>query len=124
MTVLEWLAASCRYSFESDIFVRIAEDRGIEEPDVTESKDLTAEQKELMTADIIFTAMMLSPSSTSSKSVSHNNFQKTIGSETDIYQNDKISFALAIYKRYDDPKYEALAAMKPKIKLLKIVDVI
>ena len=47
-----------------------------------------------MTADIIFTAVLLSPSSTASQSASHNNFQRTVGSETDIYQSNKISYAL------------------------------
>lgn len=123
MTILEWLSSSCRYSFEENTFMRIALDRGI--TDVNEdAMTLTQEQKDLMTADIIFTAVLLSPSSTASQSVSHNNFQRTVGSETDIYQSNKISYALGIYKRYNDPNYEVLISARPKIKLLKIIDVI
>lgn len=123
MTILEWLSSSCRYSFEENTFMRIALDRGI--TDVNEdAMTLTQEQKDLMTADIIFTAVLLSPSSTASQSASHNNFQRTVGSETDIYQSNKISYALGIYKRYNDPNYEALISARPKIKLLKIIDVI
>lgn len=100
MTILEWLSSSCRYSFEENTFMRIALDRGI--TDVNEdAMTLTQEQKDLMTADIIFTAVLLSPSSTASQSASHNNFQRTVGSETDIYQSNKISYALGIYKRYN-----------------------
>ena len=69
-------------------------------------------------------AVLLSPSSTASQSASHNNFQRTVGSETDIYQSNKISYALGIYKRYNDPNYEVLISARPKIKLLKIIDVI
>lgn len=123
MTILEWLSSSCRYSFEENTFMRIALDRGI--TDVNEdAMTLTQEQKDLMTADIIFTAVLLSPSSTASQSTSHNNFQRTVGSETDIYQSNKISYALGIYKRYNDPNYEVLISARPKIKLLKIIDVI
>ena len=123
MTILEWLSSSCRYSFEENTFMRIALDRGI--TDVNEdAMTLTQEQKYLMTADIIFTAVLLSPSSTASQSASHNNFQRTVGSETDIYQSNKISYALGIYKRYNDPNYEVLISARPKIKLLKIIDVI
>lgn len=123
MTILEWLSSSCRYSFEENTFMRIALGRGI--TDVNEdAMTLTQEQKDLMTADIIFTAVLLSPSSTASQSASHNNFQRTVGSETDIYQSNKISYALGIYKRYNDPNYEVLISARPKIKLLKIIDVI
>ena len=123
MTILEWLSSSCRYSFEENTFMRIALDRGI--TDVNEdAMTLTQEQKDLMTADIIFTAVLLSPSSTASQSASHNNFQRTVGPETDIYQSNKISYALGIYKRYNDPNYEVLISARPKIKLLKIIDVI
>lgn len=123
MTILEWLSSSCRYSFEENTFMRIALDRGI--TDVNEdAMTLTQEQKDLMTADIIFTAVLLSPSSTASQSASHNNFQRTVGSETDIYQSNKISYALGIYKRYNDSNYEVLISARPKIKLLKIIDVI
>ena len=123
MTILEWLSSSCRYSFEENTFMRIALDRGI--TDVNEvAMTLTQAQKDLMTADIIFTAVLLSPSSTASQSASHNNFQRTVGSETDIYQSNKISYALGIYKRYNDPNYEVLISASPKIKLLKIIDVI
>mgnify|MGYP006892946602 FL=1 len=103
--------------------MRIALDRGITAVN-EDAMTLTQEQKDLMTADIIFTAVLLSPSSTASQSASHNNFQRTVGSETDIYQSNKISYALGIYKRYNDPNYEVLISARPKIKLLKIIDVI
>lgn len=122
MTVLEWLKAKSRYSFEDTTLQAIAIDREIN--DTVDVTTLAVRDKELLTADIIFTAAFLSPSSTSSLLVSHNNFQKSIGSETDIYQGKKLEWAKAIYKRYGDPKYDELNGIVSHIKQVKIEDVL
>ena len=124
MTVLEWLDAGTRYSFEEKTFEKIALDRGCNpSDDVYDNSKVTQRQRDLMTADIIFTAVLLSPSNTASLSQSHNGYQKTIGSEQDYYQNDKIKFAIGIYKRYDDPNAEALEGSLRKIRFIPIEDV-
>ena len=121
MTVLEWLNASTRYTFNDDTFQKIAVDRGVQPcTDITVVDDRT---KELMTADIIFTAVLLSPSSTSSLQQSHNGYQKTVGSETDYYQADKIKYAMMIYDKYGDSRAEALDSVRKRIKFIPIVDV-
>lgn len=122
MTVLEWLRAKSRYNFEDTTLQAIAIDREIN--DTTDVTTLSVRDKELLTADIIFTAIVLSPSSTSSQSVSHNNFQKTIGSETDIYQYNKLKWAQSVYKFYGDSRYDELSNMQDKIKTVPITDVI
>jgi hypothetical protein len=67
MTVLEWLKASTRYSFEEQNFIKIALDRECNpDDDVYDESVVTKRQRELMTADIIFTAVLLSPSNTAS----------------------------------------------------------
>lgn len=125
MTVLEWLKASTMYSsFTENNFVKIALDREINpESDVYE--DVTKEQRDLMTADLIYTAVLLRPSNTASLQQSHNGYQKTIGSEQDFYQDDKIEYAIRIYKRYGDEKAGDLEELseKKKIKFIPIVDV-
>lgn len=123
MTILDWLTSSTRYTFDEKTFIAIAMGRGIGDVE-SDFNTLTDKERDLLFADIIFTAVMLSPSSTSSISKSHNNFQYTVGAETDLYQKDKLDYAMYIYKRYDDPKYEVLASTKAKIKLIKITDVI
>lgn len=123
MTILDWLTSSTRYTFDKKTFIAIAMGRGIGDVE-SDFNTLTDKERDLLFADIIFTAVMLSPSSTSSISKSHNNFQYTVGAETDLYQKDKLDYAMYIYKRYDDPKYEVLASTKAKIKLIKITDVI
>ncbi len=127
MTVLEWLKASTRYSFEEQNFIKIALDRGCNpSDDVYDESVVTKQQRELMTADIIFTAVLLSPSNTASLSQSHNGYQKTIGQEQDFYQDEKIKYAIRIYNRYEDDRGDMLEQlMKDKrIKFIPIVDVV
>ena len=127
MTVLEWLEASTMYSsFTEKNFVKIAMDRGIDpSADVYDETVVTKRERDLMTADLIYTAVLLRPSNTASLSQSHNGFQKTVGSEQDFYQDDKIQYAIRIYKKYGDEKagdLEELAENK-KIKFKAIDDV-
>ena len=127
MTVLEWLEASTMYSsFTEKNFVKIALDRGINpDDDVYDETVVTKRERDLMTADLIYTAVLLRPSNTASLSQSHNGYQKTIGSEQDFYQDDKIQYAIRIYKKYGDEKagdLEELAENK-KIKFKAIDDV-
>ena len=127
MTVLEWLEASTMYSsFTEKNFVKIALDRGISpDADVYDETVVTNRERDLLTADLIYTAVLLRPSNTASLSQSHNGFQKTIGSEQDFYQDDKIQYAIRIYKKYGDEKagdLEELAESK-KIRFKAIDDV-
>lgn len=124
MTVLEWLQASTTYSrFDEQNFVKIALDRGCNPDDDAYGENVTLRQRELMTADIIFAAVLLSPSNTSSLQQSHNGYQKTIGSEQDFYQDDKIKYAIRIYNKYDDERADLLEGVRKKIKFIPIEDV-
>jgi len=123
MTILEWLKASSRYTFEDTIFQKIALDReiGVDENATT----LTVEQKELLTADIIFTAIMLSPSSTALQLKSHGGFQVQVGSES--FSNEKrisdMNFMKSVYKKYNDPKFDLFNTTQP-IQILPIEDIL
>ena len=123
MTVLEWLKASTRYTFEEQTFIKIALDRECDPDADVYGDDVTKRQRELMTADIIFTAVLLSPSNTASLSQSHNGYQKTIGQEQDFYQDEKIKYAIRMYKLYDDEKAEILEGIQKKIRFIPIEDV-
>jgi len=125
MTVLEWLKAATRYSFKDENFLRIAYDRGCDPDADVYGESVTKRQRELMIADIIFTAVLLSPSNTASLSQSHNGYQKTIGQEQDFYQDDKIKYAISIYNIYQDERGDILEeATRKRIKFVPIVDVI
>ena len=127
MTVLEWLDSSNMYSsFEKKHYIRIALDRGVDpEADAYDDTQVSQKQRDLMDADIIWYAVLKRPSNTASLSQSHNGYQKTIGSEQDFYQDDKIQYALRIYNRYNDEKGEDLLelANARKIKFIPIEDV-
>lgn len=125
MTVLEWLKASTRYTFETSTFIKIALDRECNPDDDVYGSTVTKRQRELMTADIIFTAVLLSPSNTASLQQSHNGFQRTIGQEQDFYQDEKIKYAIRIYKTYDDERGHDLEEMTKdrRIKFIPIEDV-
>lgn len=93
--------------------------------DVYDTTAVTQRQKDLMDADIIYIAVLHSPSNTSSLSQSHNGYQKTIGQEQDFYQDEKIKYAIRIYKKYGDDKgleLEGVAADR-QIKVIPVVDV-
>lgn len=123
MTVLEWLKKKTRYSFEEGNFVVIALDRGCLPTDDVYGENITQKQRDLMTADIIFTAVLLSPSNTASLSQSHNGYQKTIGQEQDFYQDEKIKYAIRIYTMYGDERAGILENAMRKIKFIPIEDV-
>lgn len=124
MTVLEWLDSSTMYSsFTTKNFIKIAMDRGID-PESNAYADITDRERDLLTADLIFMAVLLRPSNTASLQQSHNGFQKTIGQEQDFYQDEKIKYAIRIYKNYSDPKGEELEEYlkNRKIKFIRIED--
>lgn len=125
MTVLEWLKASTTYTrFDEQNFVKIALDRGCNPDDDAFEGGVTKRDRELMTADIIFAAVLLSPSNTSSLQQSHNGFQKTVGSEQDFYQDEKIKYAIRIYNMYDDERADILEGIQKKIRFIPIEDVV
>ena len=123
MTVLEWLKKKTRYSFEEGNFEVIALDRGVQPDDDVYGANVTKRLRDLMEADIIFTAVLLSPSNTASLSQSHNGYQKTIGQEQDFYQDKKIKYAIRIYTMYGDERAGILESARRKIKFMPIEDV-
>ena len=123
MTVLEWLKKKTRYSFEEGNFEVIALDRGVQPDDDVYGANVTKRLRDLMEADIIFTAVLLSPSNTASLSQSHNGYQKTIGQEQDFYQDEKIKYEIRIYTMYGDERAGILESARRKIKFIPIDDV-
>ena len=123
MTVLEWLKKKTRYSFEEGNLEVIALDRGVQPDDDVYGANVTKRLRDLMEADIIFTAVLLSPSNTASLSQSHNGYQKTIGQEQDFYQDKKIKYAIRIYTMYGDERAGILESARRKIKFIPIEDV-
>ena len=126
MTVLEWLEASTMYSsFTEKNLVKIALDRGISpDADVYDEEVVTKKDRDLMSADLIYAAVLFRPSDTASLSQSHNGFQKTVGQEKDYYQDTKIKYAIGIYELYGDERAATLENIQHKIKFIPIEDVV
>ncbi|MFA6728466.1 MAG: hypothetical protein WCS17_09680 [Prevotella sp.] len=124
MTILEWLKASTRYNFEDIIFQKIALDRGLVETD--SATTLSVRDKELLMADMMFIALITSPSSTASQTALHNSFQRTIGTEqnTDEKRKSDIGIMKSIYKKYNDEKYYLIDGGTKKITFPIIEDLI
>ena len=125
MTVLEWLRKKTRYSFNEGNLEVIALDRGVSPEEDVYGVNVDKRLRDLMEADIIFAAVLLSPSNTASLSQSHNGYQKSIGQEQDFYQDEKIKYAIRIYNKYEDEKGDILEQMAnaKKIRLVPIEDV-
>ena len=126
MTVLEWLESSTMYSsFTEKNFIKIALDRGIEpSADVYDESVVTKKDRDLMSADLIYMAVLARPSDTASLQQSHNGYQKTIGQEKDYYQDTKIKYAIGIYKLYGDERAATLENLQRKIRFVPIEDVV
>ena len=126
MTVLEWLESSTMYSsFTENNFVKIALDRGIDpNADVYDENMVTKKDRDLMSADLIYSAVLFRPSDTASLQQSHNGYQKTIGQEKDYYQDTKIKYAIGIYELYGDERAATLENLQKKIRFVPIEDVV
>lgn len=123
MTVLEWLESSTMYSsFSEKNFIKIALDRGVD-PEADVYNDVTKKDRDLMSADLIYMAVLFRPSDTASLQQSHNGYQKTIGQEQDYYQDTKIKYAIGIYELYGDERAATLENLQRKIKFVPIEDV-
>lgn len=102
--IIDYIASLSGFVFDKAVLQRIALDRQVlhHEPD-----DLTQEQKDLLRADLLYTAY-LSPSVWASQTHSHGSFSSTTGSQS-IFAEDKeriYNIALSIYKKYNDKKLE------------------
>ena len=101
--IIEYLSGLTQFTFDKAVLKRIALDRGVAE--FEDYEDLTTEQKDLLRADLLYTAY-LSPNVWASSTQSHGSYTKIIGSQT-IYSEDKerlYNLIVGIYKKYSDDK--------------------
>lgn len=101
--IIEYISGLTNFVFDKAVLKRIAVERDVY--DYEEYSELDTRTKELLLADVLYTAY-LSPSTIASTSLSHGAFTKSIGSQTmtkaerDVLYNRFYS----IYKKYDDDK--------------------
>lgn len=103
--IIEYLSGLTQFVFDKAILKRIAYDRDVIE--VTDYEELDAKTRDLLRADLLYTAY-ISPNVWASSSQSHGSYTKTVGSQT-IYTEDKerlYNTFVGIYKKYEDPMLE------------------
>ena len=106
------------FVFDKATLERIALDRGV--MSVTSYEELDAKTKELMKADLAYSAYY-SPSVWASSTQSHGSYSKSRGSQT-VADNDKerlYNIFSSVYKKYDDPVLEQVEAEESNLQWMQ-----
>lgn len=106
------------FVFDKATLERIALDRGV--MGVTSYEELDAKTKELLKADLAYSAYY-SPSVWASSSQSHGSYSKSRGSQT-VADNDKerlYNIFSSVYKKYDDPVLEQVEAEESNLQWMQ-----
>lgn len=101
--IIEYLSGLTGFVFDKAVLKRIALDRDVY--DVEEYDELEDKTKELLRADLLFTAYQ-SPNVWASSTQSHGSYTKNIGSQT-LYNEEKerlYNTFVKIYEKYNDDK--------------------
>lgn len=106
------------FVFDKATLERIALDRGVMR--VTSYEELDAKTKELLKADLAYSAYY-SPSVWASSTQSHGSYSKSRGSQT-VADNDKerlYNIFSSVYKKYDDPVLEQVEAEESNLQWMQ-----
>jgi len=106
------------FVFDKATLERIALDRGV--MGVTSYEELDAKTKELLKADLAYSAYY-SPSVWASSTQSHGSYSKSRGSQT-VADNDKerlYNIFSSVYKKYDDPVLEQVEAEESNLQWMQ-----
>lgn len=115
--IIEYLSGLTGFVFDKAVLKRIAYDRNVFE--VTDYEELDTKTKDLLKADLLFTAYF-SPNIWASSTQSHGSYTKTIGSQT-LYTADKerlYNTFVKIYSKYEDDKLEEIKANEATLQWL------
>lgn len=106
------------FVFDKATLERIALDRGVMR--VTSYEELDAKTKELLKADLAYSAYY-SPTVWASSTQSHGSYSKSRGSQT-VADNDKerlYNIFSSVYKKYDDPVLEQVEAEESNLQWMQ-----
>ena len=98
--ILQYMSGLTGFTFDKAVLTRIALDRGVAE--VTEYEELSDEDKDLITADLLLTAY-LSPTIWASFTQSHGSYKKGVGSQSMYNKEEILDYLRGIYEKYEDP---------------------
>lgn len=117
--IIEYLSGLTGLVFDKTVLQRIALERGVD--DVTDIEELDNKTKDLLRADLLYTAYY-SPSVWASSSNSHGSYTKSIGGQT-LSAKDKerlYNIFYYIYKKYEDDKLDELTNNEATLQWLDI----
>lgn len=117
--IIEYLSGLTGFVFDKAVLQRIALERGVNE--VTDFEELDTKTKDLLRADLLYTAYF-APNVWASSSNSHGSYTKSIGSQT-LYAKEKerlYNMFYHIYKKYNDDKLEEIKNNEATLQWLDI----
>jgi hypothetical protein len=101
--IIEYLSGLTAFIFDKAVLKRIAYERNVTE--VEDYEELDEKTKELLKADLLYTAYY-SPNTWASSNLSHGSYSKTVGQQTmsaDTKERLYNTF-VSIYTKYNDEK--------------------
>lgn len=103
--IIHYLEGLTAFVFDKAVLTRIAVDRAV--IDITDTKQLTQQQKDLLLADLLY-VIFTAPNYTASLTNQHGAYTQTIGSQRYDSKKDVYNIMIGLYKKWDDPKAELL----------------
>lgn len=103
--IIQYLEGLTAFVFDKAVLTRIAVERDV--MDVTDYKQLTQQQKDLMLADLLY-VIYTAPNYTASFTNQHGAYTQTIGSQRYDTKKDVYNIMIGLYKKWDDSKLELL----------------
>lgn len=99
--IIGYMAGMTAFVFDKDVLKRIAYDRNVY--DVPDYYALSKKDKDLIFADLLYTAY-ISPTTWASSTHSHGSYSQTIGQQTLNYRDRESLYNvfIGIYKKYND----------------------
>lgn len=104
--IIEYMAGMTNFVFDKVVLERIALDRGVR--DVEDYSELTKENKDLILADLLYTAYT-GPNVIANHSIQHGSFTKSVGAQT-VNKDELYNIFMGIYRRYDDDMLDAVSS--------------
>lgn len=106
--IIKWLKNRVGYDIPTGTIENIVLERGLQ--DVTDFAELTQKDKDLLLADLLF-YLWTCPTQTASKSWSHGDQTKSIGSQMLTDKANIYNLLMALYRKWDDPMVETVEDM-------------
>lgn len=108
--ICKYIEGLTGFVFDKTVIERIALDRGVSE--VTSYDELTQRDKDLLLADLLYTAYC-SPNMMASHTNQHGSYSKTYGAQT-INRDELYQIFMGIYRKYDEE--EILENIQGRVK--------